>query len=240
MRYSREVLDRKTGDLITVDLGNWIPIRELGEMYGYGRRETTEVLRKLEVLQVERGDRAARHRLAPWFVERGFGKRLKRKADKFPFDVVSPEGQEWIAELWSLAVEDLTRERMTIPVEDARSTLAAFQVGRREMEVQMQVYWLADHRPELTQEQMAVVLSVSQQLVSRNLALRAKQRSRAMALKAAPLRLTKTDRYILLDYFRDGCDHDSERHIHKGTTRRKMTLVDHGVPCSSGPLAPSG
>ena len=237
MHYSREVLNRKTGKLISVDLGNWITIRELGEMYGYGRRETTEVLRLLEILQVERGDRTTRHRLAAWFVERGFGKRLKRKADNFPFDVISPEGQEWIAELWSIAVEDIERQRTAIPVEEARSALAAFQAGRREMAVQMQVYWLADHRPDLTQEHMALVLSVSQQLVSRNLALRAKQLSKARELKAAPLRETKTDRYVLLHDFRDGCDHDDERHIHKSTTPRKMTSSGHGAVLNFGLLS---
>jgi hypothetical protein len=55
------------------------------------------------------------------------------------------------------------------------------------MSVQMQVCWLADHRPDLTQAQGAQVLSVSQQLVSRNLTIRANQLAKARALKAAPL-----------------------------------------------------
>lgn len=229
MQYNREVLNRETGELQTIDLGNWITIRELGEMHGYGRRETTEVLRRLDVLQVEQGDRVTRHRLAAWFVERGYGRRLKRKTDKYPFDVVSPDGQEWINELWSLAVDDLDREKTTIPVEEARSALASFSEGRHLMTVQMQVCWLADFFSGLTQEQMALVLSVSQQLVSRNLAIRAKQLARAKALEVAPLRETKTDCYVLLEGFPDGCDHDGDRHIHKSTTRQKMTFAGPGV-----------
>jgi hypothetical protein len=223
MYYTREVLDRETGELVTIPIGKWITIAELGEMHGLGRRQTTEVLRHIDVLQVETDHRTRRHRLAPWFVERGYGKRLKRKADKFPFDVVSPEGQAWINELWPLAVAELEEQRMTAPVDEARSALSAFGRDRRPMDVQMQVCWLADHFPDLTQKQMGLVLSVSQQMVSRNLAVRAKQLDRARALKAAPLREAKTDCDVLLDDFPDGCDHDDDRHIHKSTTRQKMT-----------------
>ena len=87
MQYTREVLDRKTGELLTISLGDRITIAELGEMHSLGRRQTTDVLRHLDVLQVETTDRTTRHRLAPWFVERGYGRRLKRRTDKFPFDV---------------------------------------------------------------------------------------------------------------------------------------------------------
>lgn len=182
MNYTREVLNRETGDLEQIDFGNWITLKELGEMHGLGRRQTTEVLRRMDVLQVETHG-SARHRLAHWFVERGFGKRQHRRYDKYPFDVVGPEGQEWINELWSIAVAELHEERTEKPVEAARAALEAFAFDRRPMTVYMQVYWLADHFPNLSQQQMALVLSVSQPLVNRSIQSRQHQLTRARQLK---------------------------------------------------------
>ena len=119
-------------------------------------------------------------------------------------------------------MEEIERTKTTGPVTQASEALTAFMVGHEEMTVQMQVCWLADHFPSLTQKQMALVLSVSQQLLSRNLATRAEQLARRKSLKAAPLSETKTSRYVLLDNFPDGCDHDGDRHIHKSTTRQKL------------------
>ena len=106
---------------------------------------------------------------------------------------------------------ELEEQRMTVPVDEARCALEAFSNGRGPMTVQAQVCWLADHFPGLTQKQMALVLSVSQQMVSRNLTVRAEQLDRARALKAVPLRATKTDGYVLLKDFPDGCDNDDDR-----------------------------
>ncbi|CAN7653288.1 hypothetical protein [Rhizobium sp. LjRoot254] len=187
MQYTRKVLNRSTGELEEIDLGNWITIRELGEMHGLGRRHTTEVLRHLGVLQIETTGRVTRHLLAAWFVERGLGKRHYRRVDKFPFDVVSPDGQEWLADVWALAVQELEQARQAGPVAEAKADFEGFKTGRREMLIQLQVYWLADFWPTLTQAEMATVLSVSQQLVSRNLSLRADQRSGWREFRSRPL-----------------------------------------------------
>ena len=187
MIYTREVFNRQSGELETIDIGNWITIRELGEMYGLGRRQTTEVLRRMDVLQVETHGQVTRHRLASWFVERGLGQRQHRTYDRFPFDVISPEGQEWIAGLWSQAVEELHEEKTAKPVATARAALDAFALDRRPMNVEMEVYWLADHFADLTQDQMALVLSVSQPLVNRNLQARQRQLIKARERKKRQL-----------------------------------------------------
>ena len=189
MIYVEEILDRKTGELVSVDKGDWITITELGALFGLGRRQTTTVLRQMNFLQVEGGGRNSRHRIADWVVQRGWGKRLHRKTDKFPFDVIGPEAVQWIKERWQDAVAAIERETVTGPVVEAKSALADFQAthGRKEMSVQMMVCWLADFFPELTQQQMAGVLDVSQQLVSRFLSIRSEQLKRAKALKGSRL-----------------------------------------------------
>jgi len=44
MHYTAEVLDRATGDLKEVSLGEWITVTELGELYGVGRRKVRSIL----------------------------------------------------------------------------------------------------------------------------------------------------------------------------------------------------
>ncbi|TBX98682.1 hypothetical protein [Rhizobium laguerreae] len=234
MLYQRQVLDRSTGELQTVDDGDWITIRELGELHGLGRRQTTEILREIEVLQVETEHRTTRHRLAGWFVERGWGKRLHRKVDKYPFDVISPDGRKWIDELWPLAVEEIETRKTAMPVQRASAALAEFKKTRKEMTVQMEVCWLADHFVDLTQEQIAQVLSVSQPLVSRNLAIRKRQRDWSRALKCRDLRdqaPTGLGSAVEAEAFwEEGLfisnvdDRGHDRHIQKGITSSKMPL----------------
>jgi predicted XRE-type DNA-binding protein len=185
MIYQQEILDRKTGELISVDQGDWITIRELGEVFGLGRRQTTTVLRKMGFLQVKGGGSNSRHRIADWVVEKGWGKRLKRKRDKYPFDVIGPQAFEWIKERWAEALSAVERERLTEPVQQAREALDEYLAYRgSDTSVQMMICWLADFFPALTQKQIGTVLDVSQPLVSRFLAIRAKQRSEAAALKS--------------------------------------------------------
>lgn len=188
MEYTREELDRKTGDLQTVSLGDWITVAELATSHGFGRRQATEVLMKLDVLQPETEGRVTRHRLAAWFVEEGYGKRLKRKRDKFPFDVLSPAGQDWINERWDDAVATIRRAKEDEPIKLAAAALDRFKSDRLgEMTVQMQICWLADFFPELTQVMIALVVGVSQPLVSKFLGIRSSQRAKAVKSKASPL-----------------------------------------------------
>lgn len=185
MIYVEEILDRKTGELVSIEKGEWITIAELATLLGLGRRQATTVLRHLGFLQVEGGGRNSRHRIAEWVVQRGWGKRLHRRSDKYPFDVIGPEAVKWVKERKQDAVAAI-EQQITEPVAAAKDALADFQArnGRTEMSVQMMVCWLADFFPRLTQEQMATILEVSRPLVSRFMAVRSKQLQEARTLKA--------------------------------------------------------
>ncbi len=187
MNYVEEVLDRATGEMVTVSKGDWITITELGARHGVGQREVRTVLRQLGVLVVEGTGSHQRHRLAAWVVRQRGGKRIEKRG-AYPFDVVSPEMQEWIGERWSSALEAIADEA-TAPSLTARDALATFNAGRRKgpLTVQEAVSWLADHFSGLTQAEVAMVLSVTQQLVSRHLNVRSKQRREAIALRATDL-----------------------------------------------------
>ncbi|CAO4182674.1 hypothetical protein [Methylorubrum populi] len=53
MLYSEEVLDRRTGELVKVNQGEWITVTELAGLYGVGPRKARSVLRKMEFLGIE-------------------------------------------------------------------------------------------------------------------------------------------------------------------------------------------
>src|SRR3569623_592663 len=106
MEYVSETFDRRMGDAVVVSIGNWITITELGEKHGVGARRVRSVLRKMEFLQLEGAGSYQRHRLCQRVVEKGWGKRSEHK-DQLPFDVVSPAGQQWVAEKWDATVAAL-------------------------------------------------------------------------------------------------------------------------------------
>ncbi|WP_454288237.1 hypothetical protein [Rhizobium arsenicireducens] len=195
MEYIEEVIDRKTGELVTISKGDWVTITELGELHGIGPRKLRAVLRQLGFLQLEYGGNIQRHRLAPWITQRGWGKRLKRsvKGRHQPFDVVGPDARAWIEQRLPTALAQLELE-VSDQASLARSALDDFKAERNsyrarlgscEMSVQEMVSWLADHWPDLSQSEVALVLDVSQQLVSRFLGLRTKQLQEAKARREA-------------------------------------------------------
>jgi hypothetical protein len=113
MHYTEEMLDRTTGELVTIDKGDWITVTELGGRYGVTRIKVRAVLRQMGFLYVTGGQAHNRHRLTPQAIEAGHGKHIPAKAGKRmnPFDVISPEGQRWIGERWAdalAAVDDKT------------------------------------------------------------------------------------------------------------------------------------
>lgn len=186
MEYFDEVLDRKTGELTKVSMGDWITLTELGSLYGVGKREVRTVLRKLGVVEVEGAATHQRHRLAAWVVQRGWGKRIERR-NKKPFDVVGPDLRVWIEERWVQAVEDIASEA-TAPSLQARAALADFNARRSTaLTTQQSIHWLADWFPHLTQTEMGMVLEVTQQLVGKYLNIRSKQLREAEELKAMDL-----------------------------------------------------
>lgn len=180
MEYFTEVIDRHTGELISVSQGSWITVSELGAAYGVGPKEIRQVLVKMELLQPEGSDNHTRYRLAPWAVEAGLGKRIERKG-KIPFDTISPLGQHWIAARWE-AVRSSMEDAKTASVKAAEEALSIFveerntfrgAFGREPMTTKEQIHWLAFHFPSLTQLEISQVVHVSQPLVSRILKKRA-------------------------------------------------------------------
>lgn len=173
MEYFTEELDRSIGELRRVSQGHWITVTELGETYGYGKKEVRFVLAKMELLQTE-GAAHSRYRLAPWAVEQGLGKRIERKG-AIPFDTISPEGQAWVAERWGDAIQTL-EDAKSVPVRKAEDAIEHFRsqrnayrasLGQDEMSTKEMVYWVVDHFPNLSQPEVALVVKVTQPLVNR-------------------------------------------------------------------------
>lgn len=188
MQYSKDVLDRKTGTLVSVDLGDWITLTELGTLFGAGPKTTRAVLREMDFVQVETRGRHSRHRLCRWVVDRGWGRRLDARG-RVPFDVVGPEAQSWVIERWSACTDAIARRAASGAVLEAINSLAAFKATRwrDNMSTQGDFLWLRDHFPGLSQPQLANILEVTQQLVSRFSNARDRQRAKWSAFKLQEL-----------------------------------------------------
>lgn len=186
MIYTQDILDRKTGELISVSAGDWITIREFAEFLSYGHRQTIVILREMGFLQLEGTGKNSRHRVADWLVAMGWAKRHHTKADHYPFDVINTDAVFWVIDRWEQARADYLQSTCTADVEQAQRALQAFQINRdrRDMSVQMQVSWLVDHFPKLTQEMIAGVVAVTQQVVSKFLIARSNYIKEAKRLKA--------------------------------------------------------
>ena len=189
MQYTEEVLDRSIGELITRPIGDWVTLTELGELYGVSRIRVRAVLRQMGFLYVTGGQAHQRHRLTPWVVQAGYGKFIpaKKASRRYPFDVISPAGQQWISERWAGAVTALDAQASKPLLSEARVALDAFQQrpGRTPLKVQGQVLWLRDHFRDLTDTDIANVIGVTQQLVSRYTSLQRTQlEARRHALRA--------------------------------------------------------
>jgi len=183
MEYYDEVLDRTTGQLNRVSLGDWITITELADLYGVGKREIRDILRRMDVLVVEGAAKHQRHRLAAWVVQKEWGRRIEKRGT-YPFDVVGPDLRVWIAERWEKTIEERDGET-SLPSFVARQALAEFNTTRLSgnLSVQAAVSWLSCHSPHLSQTEMALVLDVTQQLVAKYLNIRAKQLKDARELR---------------------------------------------------------
>jgi hypothetical protein len=188
MHYTEEMLDRTTGELVTIDKGDWITVTELGGRYGVTRIKVRAVLRQMGFLYVTGGQAHNRHRLTPQAIEAGHGKHIPAKAGKRmnPFDVISPEGQRWIGERWADALAAVDDKTAKPALAEARQALNAFEQreGRSPLGVHGQVLWLCDHNPMLSHTDMATILGVTQQLVSRYVALR-RQQTQALLLRVS-------------------------------------------------------
>ncbi|TGT59469.1 hypothetical protein EN813_028105 [Mesorhizobium sp. M00.F.Ca.ET.170.01.1.1] len=178
MEYFDEVLDRKTGELVRVSKGEWITITEMAMSFGVGPRKARAILREMGVLQIEDRGGHCRQRLARWVVQRGWGKHLQPKG-RYPFDVIGPEAQQWIAERWAETVDKLHAQTLQGGCGRAASALQQFKTRRlHPMRPQQEICWLIDHFPSLSQSEISSIVEVSQQLVSKFASIRQAQRDR--------------------------------------------------------------
>ncbi|MBB4378454.1 hypothetical protein [Bradyrhizobium sp. SBR1B] len=183
MLYVRETLDRQTGLLAINTMGEFITVTELGKKYGVGPKRARVILHHMGVLAAEAG----RYRLPQLFVERELGRRHDHLRSGHPFDVLSPKCQALIAEAWIDTVTDLDSEA-TPTVRRAEEALDAFRSTRRSgLSTQEAVCWLCDHYPRLLHRQIAEILGVTAQLVSRFTKVRAKQKQIKIARKVQTL-----------------------------------------------------
>jgi hypothetical protein len=175
LEYYQERINRENGHLEATSLGNWVTITEFGKAMGVGSRQTRAILIEMDFLFISQAtgedkfSTRSRSCLRPWVIEMGWGRRnFPRKG--YPFDVINEEAQEWIKARWFKTkerVEDLPSYATKAKVE-----LAHFFARRsRNVEnfLKIQVKWLLDHFPELTHSEMARILSVSQQIVSKKI-----------------------------------------------------------------------
>lgn len=171
MLYVQETLDRQTGRLATNTIGEYITVTELGKKYRVGPKRVRTILHHMGLLAAE----GRRYRLPRAFVERGLGRRHDTPRSGYPFDVLSPDCQALIAEAWDDTVADLDNVA-TAAMRHANSALDTFRSTRlRELNTQEAVCWLCDNYPRLLHRQIADILGVTAQLISKFTKLRAKQ-----------------------------------------------------------------
>lgn len=190
MEYTKQTLDRSTGELVTTSIGEWKTITEVADTFAIGSRKFRAILRRLDFLQLEYVGKDWRQRLAPWVTDQGWGKRLRREQNgrSTPFDVVSPEAQVWIKERLPSALAEIEAEvspevaAAVAALDDFRTTRNEYRAklkDGKEMSVEEMVRWLSDFYPKLSQPEIASALHITQPLVSRY------QDQRSKALKYA-------------------------------------------------------
>jgi hypothetical protein len=177
MEYTSEILDRSTGDLVTVSLGDWIPITELGKRNGVGKKQVRQILYHMGLLQ-----REGRSYRLPWeAVEKGYGKRHDNPKSGHAFDVISPLGQQLVAEIWDETITDYETDlRKDSKVDEAREAIAAFngtRSGKEPLHAEGEVRWLRHHFPEMTHEATAAALEISPALIRKYVNKQAVQRA---------------------------------------------------------------
>ncbi|TPJ72446.1 hypothetical protein [Mesorhizobium sp. B2-6-2] len=196
MQYTTEVLDRTSGDLKLVSLGDWITVTEYGERKGVGPRQVRAVLAHIGLLREETEApisgkaKVVRRRLTHEAVEQGLGKRIyPAKKGSYPFDVLSPAGQAWVDARWNDGVATISSAVASNPLADeAKACLEKFRAMRRsELTSQMVVCFLLDHFPDLLQVDISRITGVSERMVSRYVAIRVDQIRKWTAFKSKVL-----------------------------------------------------
>ena|GEM_PF-1834589 len=162
--YTREVLDRSTGALEMTSVGDWITVTELGQRHGVGRKQVRAILHHMGVLAQE----GRSYRLPRSLVERGIGIRHDKPKSGHAFDVISPLGQQLIAEAWDCTHADYEHEVRGGLTGEMRQQLEAFQSRRlNRLGNQEGVSWFLDHFPDASASDIARALEVTPALVTR-------------------------------------------------------------------------
>jgi hypothetical protein len=185
MQYIREEFDRTTGQLVIIDIGEWITVTELGKRYGVGRKKVRAILHHMGLLEPEGGS----YRLPRWAVAKGLGIRHdKPKRSRFAFDALSPLGQSLIDQVWDETVRDYEADqRKDTRVDKAGSALAAYLTTRvGEMQERQRVCWVRDHFPGMSHEAVAGALEISPTLARRYADQQDEQREYWERYKALP------------------------------------------------------
>ncbi|MCM5560065.1 hypothetical protein [Pleomorphomonas sp. JP5] len=186
MEYQTTYLDRRTGDLVTESIGDWITVTEFGRRKGLGPRTVRHLLHHAGILQPE--GKHGRFRLSFPMVERGVGKRIDRPKSGYPFDVLAPETVRILDEVWDEMVADYEASvGQSALVKTAKAALARFEDHRitHPLSSAARVWWVRDHFQSLTHAQIGEVVGVQQPIVSKHLRQRDDQRKEKKKAQAS-------------------------------------------------------
>ncbi len=167
MEYFKEIIDRSTGEVTRISLGDWITSSELGKRFGAGPKQTRAVLIEMGFMFVAIGEQKNRTRIMPWVEKKSWGRLIKPK-NGFEFDVINEDAQRWIAQRWVKAqssINELPKDALI-----AKEGLELFIRDRDnpdDMDTRGQVKWLMDHFPLLMHVDIAKIVRVSKQRVSK-------------------------------------------------------------------------
>jgi hypothetical protein len=188
MLYQAEVLDRQTGELVSICKGEWITVTELGRAFGLGSRQVRQVLYHLGWVFPTAGGRG-RYCLTPDAIRRGLGNSIPKSKSGRPFDVISPLGQEKFANEIQDALRAIS-DKETVDVVKARRALETFKAARLDRNAwntRMEVSWVSAFWPALSQDEIAAALNISKQLVSYHLERQRREREETIEQMQAAL-----------------------------------------------------
>lgn len=184
MRYTRKVTDYETGEVLTLEIGEYLTLKETADEFRVSRSTLTKAMLKIGLCQVEYDEVAGknRNRLHPDAVEKGLGYRII--ASYGPFDVLSPLGREVAKDGLDKFLISRSPERWR-PVFEA---LKEFEETRKEnmlekLSSQMRVDWLFYHYGELPIHVLAEGIGVSKRLVYRHVNIRNSQLEKSKKLR---------------------------------------------------------
>lgn len=187
MKYVRKVIDMDTGKTCWTDLGDHRPFTEVATMFGIGPRKFREVLAAMGVAsrEYDAAGSTFRYRLTPWAVDSGLGYRMDNvgfafDAERTPFDVLSPQGVDYVRDNLRDTLAKLAEPSTAI--REALVSLQRFEETRRgPLDNHGRVLWLDDHHPDLPAPGIAAALGIGERVVRRYRAMRDARRQSVSA-----------------------------------------------------------